>query len=596
MFKKSITWKLTLGFMTIVIISTLLIGLIALNIFKNNIYETKRSNMSKHAQEILQNLKPSTNNTLTIEKCKNIIKPADSFMGLKLWILDSKGQLIDFSKGQETDIYYISSDEIYKNYKDIIEKVSEGTSLSKELYNPYYDEYMMTLALPIKNAENRIVGALFLHSSIEDLSNSMDKFFIYLIIALFAEIILAGFMTYYFSKSITKPIKAIKDSALSMSRGNYGIKTGIYQEDEIGELSNSFDLLSLKLKYTIEKLSEEKTKLSNVITSMNEGLMALDLKFKIININKSALDILMLHHNSNEQDIYSVLKELDLIQELKIVLKSGNAKALTKTYNNKILSFSISPIINSFNNISGTVIVIEDISEKERLEQMRKDFIANVSHEFRTPLTIIRGNVESIVDEIVPQEDMSDYHNTILKETYRLERMVKDLLDLSKLESGKVELNLQSIDVNMIIKDTLRSMRTLINSKDIVIKMNLQEKMPPLFSDYDKLKQLLIIFIDNSIKFSHKKGEIVLSTFLENENIFISIKDNGIGIPKGDLPYLGERFYKVDKSRNFLKDGNGIGLSIAKNLVKILNGNFAVESEIDNGTIVKINFPISNKI
>jgi two-component system sensor histidine kinase VicK len=226
---------------------------------------------------------------------------------------------------------------------------------------------------------------------------------------------------------------------------------------------------------------------------------------------------------------------------------------------------------------------------------MRKDFISNVSHEFRTPLTVIKGNLEAIVDKMIKPEDTLDTCISLIKETNRLERMVKDLLNLSKLESGKLDMEFNELDVNMLINDTIRSLRPLIKGKNINLELLLEEGIPPLLSDYDKLKQLLIIFLDNGIKFSKNNGTLKVSTHKDNKKIYITIKDYGIGIPKEEIQYLGEKFFKADRARSLKGEGTGLGLSIAKRLVKVLNGDYFIESELGKGTKITISFLIEEE-
>ncbi|HEY5525290.1 MAG TPA: ATP-binding protein [Clostridium sp.] len=592
MFKKNITFKLTLGFLTIVIVSTLFIGIISLNVFKNNIYEVKKDNMKKHALAISQTLQPYLIDSSNEKEFMEIIHLLDSLDNAKIWVLTSDKSIITASDSNPDSITYINDIEVKETYNDVTTKVLTGIEQYDEVYNPYYKEDMMTIAVPIKNNNNSIIGAVVLNSSTSDLSNSMDKFFVYLSLTLLGEILLVGFMGYYFSKNISKPIKKINAAALELARGHYGIKTNIYQKDEIGELSSTFDLLSLKLEYTIGKLFEEKNKLSNIITSMNEGILALDTNFHIINVNQSAIDLLSLKSVESHTAIIQVLSELNIIEEFNSNIYNNAKKSIMKEYKNKVLDFSISPIKNNSNEIIGGVILIQDISEKEKLEQMRKDFISNVSHEFRTPLTIIKGNLESIIDGMTKPEYIADTCVTLIKETNRLERMVKDLLNLSKLESGKLEIDFNELDVNMLINDTIRSLKSLIDTKAIDLQLSIQNNLPPLFSDYDKLKQLLIIFLDNAIKFSKNNGILKVSTYADNKNIYITIKDNGIGIPKNEIQYLGEKFFKADKARNSKVDGTGLGLSIAKRLVKVLNGDFSIESDLDKGTTITLSFLI----
>jgi two-component system sensor histidine kinase VicK len=595
MIKKNITFKLTVGFLAIVIISTLLIGIISLNIFKNNIYEIKRNNMKKHALEISETLKPYISQGTKGKEFIDIINLLDSIDNAKIWILDSNKNIISASNNKNINLTYINDIDVKKTYNSITEKVLTGVEGYEETYNPCYKEYMMTIAVPIKNDNNSVIGAVIINSSICDISNSMNNFFIYLLLTVLGEISLAGFMGYYFSKNISKPLKKINSSALELARGQYGIKTNIYQKDEIGELSNSFDLLSLKLEYTIGKLFEEKTKLSNIITSMSEGILAMDNNLNIININQSSLNLLSLKDTKSDININTILLELNIIEEFNDIISNNTKGSIVKEYSNKILNFSISPIKNNLNDVIGGVILIQDISEKEKLEQMRKDFISNVSHEFRTPLTIIKGNLESVIDGMTKPEYITDTFITLLKETNRLERMVKDLLNLSKLESGKLEIDFNELDVNMLINDTIRSLKPLIADNSIDLQLSLQNNLPPLFSDYDKLKQLLIIFLDNGIKFSQNKGKLKISTYADSENICISIEDNGIGIPKDEIQYLGEKFFKADRARSSKAEGTGLGLSIAKRLVKILNGYFSIESELEKGTVITISFSITQK-
>jgi PAS domain S-box-containing protein len=600
MIKKNITFKLTLGFLGIVIISTLFIGIIALNVFKNNIYEVKKNNLSKHSIAISETIEPYMINTSDNTEFMRIINLLNTIDNAKIWILNTDKSIITESDNNSNMITYINNNEVKETYKDISEKVLTGAEQYEEIYNPYYNEEMMTIAVPIKS-DNKIVGAIMLNSSTVDLSNSMDKFFLYLILTLLGEILLVGFMGYYFSKAISKPIRKINEVALELTRGRYGIKTDIYQKDEIGELSSSFDLLSLKLQYTIGKLFEEKNKLSNIITSMSDGILALDTDFKIINMNEAAENLLLTNGNKyngeNASEAYAeiikVLEKLNIKAEFSAVTINGEKKTILKEHINKVLEFSIAAIKSSSNEIIGIVILIQDISEKEKLEQMRKDFISNVSHEFRTPLAVIKGNLESILDGMTKQEQVPNTCITLINETNRLERMVKDLLNLSKLESGKLEIDFHELDANMVINDTLRSLRPLLNSKNIDVQISMEENLPKLLSDYDKLKQLLLIFLDNAIKFSKNNDILQVSTHYDNNNIYITIKDQGIGIPKAEIQYLGERFYKADKTRNSNTGGTGLGLSIAKRLVKVLNGNFSIESEEGKGTAIIISFSIT---
>ncbi|MBC2581718.1 ATP-binding protein [Clostridium sp. DJ247] len=592
MFKKSITLKLTFGFLTIVVISTLLIGIIALSIFKNNIYEVKRNNMKKHAHEVSYIISPLLQRKTTAEDTNNILNIIDSFSNSKIWIVNSEKKLLAISKNENNMVVAINNSNVEKTYNTLISNGLIGIESSDELLNPYYEKEMMTISVPIKDNSNKTIGVVLLHSSITDLSNSMDNFFLYLILALIGEVFIAGFMAYYFSKSISKPIKKINSSALEMARGNYGIKTNIYLKDEVGELASSFDLMSLKLRHTIDQLTQEKTKLSNIMTSLGDGIIALDTNLDIININTSAVRLLSCDLKEVNIDIKTILKDLDLESFIKSSMASNRKECVSKKLHNKTLNFSLSPISITSDKVIGIVILIQDISEKEAVEQMRKDFVSNVSHEFRTPLTIMKGNLESIIDGIISPSDVPESCSTLLKETNRLERMVRDLLELSKLESGKVQANFSKVDTNLLIKDISRTIKPLVINKNINLVLDSDNNLPPLFSDYDKLKQLFLIFLDNAIKFSPSSSEIKIKSTLANDSIQIFIIDKGIGIDSCNIEHLGERFYKEDSSRSSSNTGTGLGISIAKKLIELLKGDFSIHSKLNKGTTIKINLPI----
>ena len=290
MFRKNIITKLTTGFLFIVIFSSLIVGIIAINIFKNNIFKIKEKNITSHANELAKALEPYMTDNSKSKEYTDLLKIISYVDNSKSWVINSTGEIKSIIDNEPTSIE--DPQNFTDDYRHIITSALEGNSEKTQQYSNYYSQNMLTVAVPIIDINKNVLGVILLHSSITDLTKSMDKFFIYLLIALLAEVVLAGLMGFYFSKNIAKPIKIVNDAALEMTKGNYKIKTNIYRKDEIGELSNSFDLLSSKLQYNIEQLSLEKNKLSDIIKSMNEGLISIDKDFKITNINTSALELL----------------------------------------------------------------------------------------------------------------------------------------------------------------------------------------------------------------------------------------------------------------------------------------------------------------
>jgi signal transduction histidine kinase len=235
------------------------------------------------------------------------------------------------------------------------------------------------------------------------------------------------------------------------------------------------------------------------------------------------------------------------------------------------------------------------ISELERLEQMRKDLISNVSHEFRTPLTLIRGSVETLIDRAVTdQNEVQKQYQRIFQETKGLERLVNDLLDVSRLQSGKFDLQLEDLDLGALVAEVATNVREIAAKKQIVIVTEIQGNIPPVPGDYYRLRQLLVIFLDNAIKYSDNDTKIRIALRFD-QTVIITIQDQGMGIPPEELPYIWERFYKVDKARVKTNSGAGLGLTIAKYLIEAHHGSVTVVSRLGEGTTIEIKLPTAGE-
>lgn len=234
---------------------------------------------------------------------------------------------------------------------------------------------------------------------------------------------------------------------------------------------------------------------------------------------------------------------------------------------------------------------IEDLNQMEKL---RRDFVANVSHEFRTPMTIIRGYNEALLDGTVDDPELTrKYHRLMRDETIRLERLVNDLLDLSRLQSVTVKIDKEKLPLAEIANSVINLMKQQAEQKQIVIIANTQEPLPDIWGNGDRITQLLIIIMDNALKYTPVGGRVTVSTLLENNSVVIKVADTGIGIPAADLPYIWERLYKVDKSHSRTDNGTGLGLAIGKQIIDLHQAEAAVSSQLNQGTVVTIRFPLT---
>ncbi|OGO81497.1 MAG: hypothetical protein A2Y21_08225 [Clostridiales bacterium GWC2_40_7] len=588
MLKNKLVYKLTAGYVILVLISMLIAGIFSINLFRNYTFTSRQSNMLERARDLAETAEPFLTGKTEMKEYDKFLILLDTYANSRVQVTDKSGKVVAISRtvDPDKDMTYEAMDSV------LVEKVLQGNETVQESYSNYYSETMYGVGVPVYDISKNIIGTVSLYTPLTGITSTIDKAFLFLIIAIFISVALTGVLSMFYSALITKPLSLIKQAAIEMTRGNYNIRTNIVQKDEVGQLGSSIDLLASKLGYTIEQLFQESGKLKNLIASISEGILAFDVNFTLLNYNEAVKKLLGYGRNFNvAKCAMKDMEEAGLLYDFKTVIETGVSRIVNCELNIRKLRFVLSPVKNSKKEIIGVVALIHDVSESERLEQIRKEFLANVSHELRTPLTLIQGSIEALAEGVVIKEgDIKKYHDRILQETRGLGRLVNDLTDLSKLESGKMNLIIDDIDIVSLITDVSRNLQTIADKKMIVIETEILQGIPVVIGDYDRIKQILVIFLDNAIKFSPENTKIRISLEIE-DFVYIKITDNGIGIPKEDIPFIWERFYKVDKSRQNSDIGIGLGLSIAKHLIQIHNGVISVDSDINKGTTFEIGLP-----
>lgn len=591
MLKKKLVFKITFGYSLIILISLLIVGLLFINLFREYSFQNKQDNLASRAREIAKvSEQYLAQGGTSLTEYKGFLELLDSFVNSRVWITDSEGNILVSSEGKFKDEKG-SVEEITRENSSI-QKVLSGQEVFFEGQGLFYNEPMITVGVPVINPDNKVIGTVFLHSPVTGITATIDTAFLILIIGIFLALLLSVMMGVFYSSFVTKPLKLMNNAAMEMTRGNYQVKTDIRQKDEIGQLGSSLDLLSSKLEYTIDQLFQEKGKLNDILSSISEGIVAFDSNLNLLNYNQSLITLLAIKPGTNmEYFLGRILRKQDLLENFLSVIKTGENKCLLLEWNIRKLKLTLSPIKNNQGVITGIVALIQDISESERLEQMRKDFVANVSHELRTPLTLIKGSIETLIDGMATEPgEIQRQYQRILKETDGLERLVQDLMDLGRLQSGKFSLDFDHIDLKSLVLDVVNSFKNIVQKKGIEIIFEAPENTPLVYGDYGRLKQLLLIFLDNAMKYSNENTKINVSMEVK-DYLYVKIKDNGIGIPSEDIPFVWERFYKVDKARSNPQFGTGLGLSIAKYLIEAHHGVVELDSELNKGTTIIIGFP-----
>ena len=445
---------------------------------------------------------------------------------------------------------------------------------------------MRYIAYPIK-VDNEEIAIIRAATDLDNLEQLYQDIWSVLFRAGLIAILVTILISYRSINKITAPIIKITNLAEEIAAGNLGKKINLKAKDEVGRLARMFNHMATKIEAKITELSNEKNKIEAIISSINDGIIAVDKEGKIILFNLGAEEMFK---SSSQQvigkNLIETTKNYKLVEFVNKALK--NSETITEEINillpeERIFRIQVSPIKND-ENLLGAVLVLRDVTEIRQLENMRRDFVSNVSHELKTPLTSIKGYIETLLASEIKQEQAESFMKVINEEANRLERLISDLLDLSKIESDSEFFDMQQVDLREVIKDAIAVLENKADKKNINLQFSYEQEPLFLTGDRDQLVRLVINLVDNAIKYTPNRGKVLLKAQEKNRKIELVVKDNGIGIPESDLSRIFERFYRVDKARSRKAGGTGLGLSIVKHILKQHDGEIDVESEQEQGT------------
>lgn len=397
------------------------------------------------------------------------------------------------------------------------------------------------------------------------------------------------------SSYISKPINYIAMAAKEISAGDFSRKIRVTSNDEIGALANTFNNMSEEIRFQIEEATEKRTQLEAVLFSMFDGLMVVDSKCKIILMNAALKKLFSIEQEPFGKSPIELIRNVGIQEIAESVLQAYDGvkkKELSVMFaEEKSLIIHGTPIMRD-GKILGGVLVFHDVTDLKRLEMIRKDFIANVSHELRTPVSNIKGYSETLLEGALDEKkNAKEFVEIISKSAERLVQLIDDLLDLSKIESGKISIDRGTCSMKNITQKALDEMLKTGKRKNINITNNIPDTVPDVSADEYMILQVLLNLLDNSIKYSNGDNNIDIQAHETEGFVRVDIKDQGIGIPENDLPRIFERFYRVDKARSRELGGTGLGLSIVKHIIQEHGGEVSVESVLGKGSTFSFTLP-----
>ncbi len=442
---------------------------------------------------------------------------------------------------------------------------------------------IVVVGVPVKNDAGEMLGSLFLYVPQYEAFAARGALAGSLVIAMLIIAPIVFLLLSALLYRIIRPIRRMNEVALQMADGRFDLQVNEETFGEIGQLAQSFNRLSKTLKKTFSALTFERNRLVQILNGMTEGIAAIDKEGNITHINP-ALEKLFKKNASSTDPRMRVIGHKEVWDAFGKTMQTGDISTFELTEYTSVIHVSIAPVRSDKGEIEGAVGVFMDVSKEAMLEKTRREYVANVSHEMRSPLTAVRGLIEPLRDGMVTNEDTKKrYYDIILREVLRLSRLISDLMELSRLQSGNLALEPEKFEIGEMIEDITEKYASICQEKAIELVSESEfSKCPSLYANPDRIEQLLGILIDNAIKYTPAGGKITLSGEWTSERATIHVADTGSGISKEHLPHLFERFYKVDKAHSGM--GSGLGLSIAKEMMDVMGESISVESEEGKGT------------
>ena len=477
--------------------------------------------------------------------------------------------------------------------------------LTNEVYAYNYTEHenrywkIVSPISPVSGNAGNPLGIISVTTNIESRYTQVKDIGVIFVSSSLIAIVLVIIITFLISQGITKPIAEMKKQTEKIAEGNYTGEVKIYSDDELGQLGQAINDLSFKIKEAQESTESERQRLDSVLRHMSDGVIATDRRGRIVIMNTAALDIL----NLKSEKVIGIpllailpLEERVTFREL-LETQQERLIYLEEDGEDSMIQCEFSVIQRESGFISGLVCVLTDVTEQQKIERERRNFVSNVSHELRTPLTSIKSYTEALVDGAWENKEIAPgFLNVIETETDRMMRMITDLLNLSRMDQNRFGLEKEFINMNELVVHIVNRFEMVLQSepyrdKNYRILTDITQRDLWVELDQDKITQVLDNIINNAIKYSPDGGRIIVRLMETHTDIIVSVSDEGLGIARKDIPHLFDRFYRVDKARSRAMGGSGLGLAITQEVVQLHGGKIWVNSIENKGSTFFVSLP-----
>lgn len=608
-FFQSINFKIAIVFILLLMITLEIIGAYFVKQLEEQNIETFKQQVQTpvYVNNQLSSQLLKSDATAADKAIANILTDLDNSADIR--VVDSKGVVRGTSDVNDQRI--IGQKTTDDNVKNVLynNRSYETLSYDEKTHASYYVS-IVPLVNPNSDSNSSVVGVIYVRANMQSVYRNINNITLIFLTASLVAALFSSIIAVVISRAITRPIDEMKKQAIRMSRGDYSGQVRVYGQDELGQLAIAVNNLSVRVEEAQEASEAERRRLDSVLSHMTDGVISSDRRGNVMIINEAAAELLNL--DADQVIGQSLLKLLKVDDQYTIrdLLKKQSELMLDFSVpgHSLILHVEFSLIQRETGFISGIVCVLHDVTEQQKNERERRQFVSNVSHELRTPLTSMHSYLEALEDGAWKDPDVApNFLHVTQEETERMIRMINDLLSLSRMDSGTAKIEMELVNINELFNYILDRFDMMIKSdspsgqennrtaskprKQYKIKRKITKQDLWVEIDTDKFMEVIDNIINNAIKYSPDGGTITCRLLETNNHVILSISDQGLGIPKKALSHVFDRFYRVDKARSRAQGGTGLGLAISKEVIEKLNGRIWVDSKEGKGSTFYISLP-----
>ncbi|ENG7474819.1 PAS domain-containing protein [Listeria monocytogenes] len=587
---KKLWLKIGLSFFILFFVVMVIVGIFSGELMKSTYLNMKENQLEDDAKILLQTTNMENldldKDAATIQKS---LDPLGEDIDARITVIDSKGDVVaDTKKDPEKLDNHMNRPEV----TDILKKgESVGISIRESDSLGYS---MLYVAVPVKH-QSKTDGVLRISISLESVDAAVAKLWGNLALIFGIALVIIAAISVFIARKITRPVREIIEVSTDLANHKYDSRIHGKISGELQDLSISVNTLAESLETQMFEIKQNEQRLNAIVQNLVSGVMLINVDKQVIMTNRTMYQILG-ETEITGKPFYEVIKSFALSQliEATFETKTIQQKEIILYFPREmILDASVSPILGENGEITGIILLLHDITQIRHLENVRSEFVTNVSHELKTPVTALKGFAETLLDGAMYDEMLLKKFLTIIKEeSDRLHRLIMDILALSRIEQNPVPENVELVEVDEVIEQSARTIFEMATEKNIqVIIPGKTIPSVTIETDRDKLQQILINLLSNAINYTPVDGKVEVKLIEQEAEVIIEVTDNGIGIPAKDIDRVFERFYRVDKARSRHSGGTGLGLSIVKHLVENCGGRIEVESQEEVGSTFRVTLP-----